>query len=68
MEYKEICDCLFEIGINKLPIYERPLCPICKKQLGKNAENYSCPLCGFNISRHELEGAILRDKRRIGLG
>ncbi len=68
MEYKEICGCVFEIGINKLPIYESPLCKSCKKQLGKNVENYFCPLCGFEISHPNLDEAILRDKRRIGLG
>lgn len=68
MEYKEICGCLFEINLNKLPIYERPLCPKCMKPLGKNNENYFCPICGFEIASNHLAGAIARDKARIGIG
>lgn len=66
-KYKKIAGCLFLLNNRKIPIYDSPLCPICKERMESNADKYICPHCRYETDFAQTNDAVRRDKARLGL-
>lgn len=66
-KYKKIAGCLFLLNNRRIPIYETPLCPMCKARMDSNADNYVCPHCRYETNLTHTDDAVRRDKARLGL-
>ena len=66
--FKKIAGCLIIQKIGQLRNFSILFCPKCKKILFAKDEEYVCPACHYTTNKYDTDGAIEREKGRLGMG